>query len=76
VGYGVCLHKEGPTGKVFGKSWWSQEEGYPAGCPINPDPPTPPRPRPGKKRGRKGDAKQVKDPKHEGMGRKLGSGQW
>ncbi len=47
---GVCLHKEGPTGKVFGKSWFNQEMGYPKGCPIDPSPPTPPRRRPSKKR--------------------------
>lgn len=74
--YGICMRKDGPTGKVFGKTWiLSEGHKYPSGCPIDPDPPPPPRKRPGKKRNRKGrNDRQAEDPKHEGMRRKKPDG--
>ena len=52
VSMGTCMHKDGPL-RVWSLKFWAGDGYYPPGCPINPDPPTPPRKRPGKKRGPK-----------------------
>lgn len=49
---GICLHKDGPT-RVYGFSMVGDEDIYPSGCPINPNPATPPRKRPGKNKRKK-----------------------
>lgn len=46
-GYGVCRHPDGPI-KVRATIMfpWDDPKSYPAGCPVDPSPPAPPRRRP------------------------------